>query len=465
MMRKTRSWKFIGVLSAAALAGGAAWGQTQPAAEDWTPPAGKTLGTGDAKAATAGDKAEAASQPAPAVKVAVTEWVILVADQYLRQVNRLESIEDTLPSFIDERRTAPTEKENASAPMPIGVIRFSATGPLNKDDRFDVSLNYKDGRALGTWPEASVRSSGILWQDLKWQMGEDVSPAMAIPADSWMAPLRSGDQRLQLKSVAEPFLLYDVELEYPVNLQVSGGEKGVYSVVQPMDAPMRDLTFYQHDANGHWQTGRLATLVKTPGSSMPVEKKPEAVVSGQRVLVGGRQMVIVNGRLMPMTPPAATEPATTQPHGTALTLSETAATDESVLAPWGTTLADAGVSASDQKVALAILAKYALTPDRLTAVYRMDPAELEKVMPLEVVPQPEKVTRIALVVVTGIDPKIQEELDEWVAKLGSKSWAEREAAMKTLKKMGAIAKERLEKATKDKDMEIVYRAEQLLDGM
>jgi hypothetical protein len=451
VMRNTQSWKFIGMLSAVALAGGVALGQTQPAAEDWTPPAGKTLTT-EVKSTSAGDKAEATSLPAPGAKIAVTEWVILVADQYLRQVNRMESIDDTLPAFIDERRSAPTEKADALVPMPIGVIRFSATGPVDKEDRFDVSLNYKEGRALGTWPTANVRGSGILWQDLKWQTGTDAAPTMQIPENSWIAPLRSGEQQLQLKSVAEPFLLYDVELEYAVNLQVSGGEKGVYHVVQPMDAPVRDLTFYQHDANGHWKTGTLATLAKTPGSSMAAEATVHAVWH--------------NGPGMPVaTKEVTTAPAATQPHGTDLTLTETAAMDENVLAPWGTALANAGVSASDQKVALAILAKYALTPDRLTAVYRMDPAELEKVMPLEVVPQPEKVTRIALVVVTGIDPKIQDEMDEWIAKLGSKSWTEREAAMEKLKKMGAIAKERLAKATKDKDMEVVYRAEQLLDGM
>jgi hypothetical protein len=473
VMRKTPFGKWCGVLSAAAMlasVGAVSEAQTTMAVEDWTPPPDKALAASDAKTSAAGDKAEATSRPAPAVKIAVTEWVILVADQYLRQVNRMESIGDTLPSFIDERRTPPAEKENASAPMPIGVIRFTATGPLNQDDRFDVSLNYKDGRALGSWPPANVRSSGILWQDLKWQTGADAGAAMPIPDNSWIAPLRSGDRRLQLKSVAEPFLLYDVELEYPVSLKVTGGAKGVYNVVQPMDAPVHDLTFYQQGSDGHWKTGTLPTLAKTAGSSMvAAPEAPTTAAAGRRVFLntanGPVQMVMVNGKLVPLQKTPTTAPATTQPHGTELTLADSPATGENVLAPWGTALGNAGVSSSDQKVALAILAKYALTPDRLTAVYRMDPAELEKVMPLEVVPQPEKITRIALVVVTGIDPKIQDELDDWIAKLGSKSWTEREASMAKLKKMGAIAKERLVKATKDKDMEIVYRAEQLLEGM
>ena len=74
---------------------------------------------------------------------------------------------------------------------------------------------------------------------------------------------------------------------------------------------------------------------------------------------------------------------------------------------------------------LKILAKQALDEKRLTAIYRMDPAELDRILPLEVVPQPKKVSRIALVVVTGIDPAIGDELDQLIKKLGDPAWKNR----------------------------------------
>ena len=135
------------------------------------------------------------------------------------------------------------------------------------------------------------------------------------------------------------------------------------------------------------------------------------------------------------------------------------------MAPWRAKLAAAGVSAADQEIVLEILARQALDAKRLTAIYRMDPAELDRILPLEIVPQPKNISRIALVVVKGIDPAIDTELGDWIVQLGDPSWKRREAAMKEIGKLGVRAKPQLEKAVNNKDTEIAYRAEQLLGAL
>src|SRR5205085_9802475 len=113
-------------------------------------------------------------------------------------------------------------------------------------------------------------------------------------------------------------------------------------------------------------------------------------------------------------------------------------------------------------VILSILHQPALDPKRLTAVCRLDERELDDLLPLEVVPQPRKITRVALAIVRNIDPDIAVEIDRLIAQLADPDWSAREAASTQLADFGNAAKPRLESALKQKDVEVVYRAEQLL---
>ncbi|HUO07569.1 MAG TPA: hypothetical protein VM008_04660 [Phycisphaerae bacterium] len=418
--------------------------------------------------------APAATNPAlegPTINGTLTEWVIFVGDPYSTELNRKELARNTLPPFVNEVRDAPSadgssgkaDAASADTPIPIGVIRFTPAGPIDKGTTIDVAVSYKEGRALGSWPPAKVRSAGILWQDVMMADKADSGPA-TLPDKSWIAPLRSGDN-LRSGTTTEPFLLYDLEVTYPIGLQLATTGDGQYSVVQPMDATMHDLTFYKRDGSGHWKTASISALGKTAGSVLHAVEKPKPAAPAP-VVAGARRVVIVNGRAV-ISPPAsqpapATAPAT-QPQGAQIALAPFAGADAKILSFWDARLAEAGVAAGDRDVALKILGQYALDKTRLNAIYRMDPAELDKILPLEIVPQPTKISRIALVVLTNIDPAIETELDEQIARLGSRSWKEREAAMETIARMGEMAKNRLEKATSDKDTEIAYRAEQLLD--
>jgi hypothetical protein len=430
-----------------------------------------------ADSASAAKPGPAKSLPNPTISASVTEWVVFVADAANPELNARNLFRDSLPQFVEDLRTSSaSEKKGSSQPGPIGLVRFTADGAVEKDVAVDVQISYKNGRALGHWPRAKVRSSGLLWQDLKLDASGE---SHSLPEGSWLAGLRSGGVSVQSGSTREPFLLYDVELGYPVAMLVTAGKEGTYSVAHGMEAPLRDLTFYKREGEGHWRTATLASLTKAAGYSAPAAPAASAPATTTNVgaAAGGiivaapmvaRAVRTINGK--PAAADSAKAPTVTPApgknvKGTDATLGPPTETDATVLASWREKLATAGVSAADQEIVLKILARQALDEKRLTAIYRMDPAELDRILPLEVVPQPKKVSRIALVVVTGIDPAIGNELDQLVKKLSDPVWKNRETATKEIKKLGVRAKSRLEEAAKDKDTEVAYRAEQLLAAL
>jgi hypothetical protein len=446
----------------------------------------------------------AKSLPSPTINLDATEWVVFVADVANPMLNARSLFHDSLPPQAEDLRSAATADDakpsqsgtaadpgldvalseghapsvpassasaSPSLPGPIGLIRFSADGKVDKETAVDVQIGFKGGRVLGHWPRAKVRSAGLLWQDLN--LASDTGELHKLPEGSWLAQLRGSGLSLRAGTTREPFLLYDVEFPYPLAIQVKVGEKGKYSVAHGMDAALRDLTFYNRDAD-HWRTASVASLAKAAGFPKPVA--PAAAAPQPK---GARGQIavqtVVNGTVVTemrnmrsatkadSTPPAAVPSAAVK--GTEIALGPATETSDTVLAPWRGKLAKAGVSAADQDVILKILARHALDPKRLTAIYRLDPAELDRILPLEIVPQPKKVSRIALVIVRGIDPAIGDELDQLIKKLGDPSWKIREAATAGIKKMGIRAKSRLQKVVNDKDVEVAYRAEELLAGI
>jgi hypothetical protein len=115
----------------------------------------------------------------------------------------------------------------------------------------------------------------------------------------------------------------------------------------------------------------------------------------------------------------------------------------------------------DRQSILSIL-KSQLDPVHATMVYRLDPAELDELLPLEIVPFPRRTVRVALVVVKNADPDLASEIDRLIVQLGDPKWSTREQAHASLLKFGPAAAPKLREAQQNKDMEIVYRVERLL---
>jgi hypothetical protein len=418
--------------------------------------------------------APAASLPAaPSVNIDVVNWTVFVTDVSNRDMNRREAFFNTLPPFInDSRREPEIAKEFAEPAMlvPIGMVRITPDGLANPDISVDVELSYTSGRVLGHWPPGKVRSSGLLWRDVHFAGPTEKQRDLPQGGEgAWLAPARklaAGEKLLAVENSADAFLLYDVELNYPVALQVTTrpGDAFSYNVAQANDAPMHDLVLYKTDSDGAMRTAQLATLGKATPVAAPSPSTASAPAHTAATRVARRPVTTATAWMAAgtqagqQTVAEAAPPIPTLVGGLDVSLQKGALPEDH----WRRVLTDARVSPPDIEMILTLL-KQNVEGKHLTAVYRMDPAELDKVMPLEIVPTPKKVSRIALVVVTGIDPSVNEELASWIQQLGDASWNKREAAMKAIEKLGQRAKPSLLKALKDKDVEVVYRAEQLLE--
>ena len=87
---------------------------------------------------------------------------------------------------------------------------------------------------------------------------------------------------------------------------------------------------------------------------------------------------------------------------------------------------------------------------------------IDEAVLLDVFPPPKKLVRTALLVVHGVDPRLQDRARTLVQQLGDQSYKMRETAETRLAEMGPVAVPALEDALINKDVEIVFRAERLL---
>jgi hypothetical protein len=410
---------------------------------------------------------------APKVAVNVTDCVVFLADAVNPEMNARALFPDSFPRFVEDLRKSPGIESNDATPGPFGIIRLMPTGELGKDASIDVQLGVKQGRVLGQWPRATVRSAGILWQDLS--LAAHSASQRPLPDGHWLAPLRAEGTALKAGGNREPFLLYDFELACATPVQVKAAGGGKYSIAHGMEAPILDATFYKPEGEHEWRSATLAKVEKSAGFVKP-EAAPAAQPAAMTTVYSSAPVAVVTVAGVGVRAKAIagatakSEPAVTGVVPTAaanikvteFSLGAASLKEEAALSPWRAKLTDAGVLPSDQDAVLKVLARFALDSKRLTLVFRIDPAEQERLMPLEVVPQPSKISRIALVIVRGIDPAVGAELDELIKKLGDPSWKVREQATKEILKLGVMAKSRLEEAEKSKDVEVAFRAEQLL---
>jgi hypothetical protein len=161
--------------------------------------------------------------------------------------------------------------------------------------------------------------------------------------------------------------------------------------------------------------------------------------------------------------PPATQP-TSMPAGSSEVKMAAIPTTQPVelAASWKPILLDSGLGDEDCQVILQIIAGSAFNSHRLTVIYQMDDAELDRLLPLEVVPQPKKTLRVGIVIVKNADPALGSDIDDLIAQLGDPVWAKREEAYKSLQQMGPLALPKLREAVNNKDAEIAWRAEKLV---
>jgi hypothetical protein len=101
-------------------------------------------------------------------------------------------------------------------------------------------------------------------------------------------------------------------------------------------------------------------------------------------------------------------------------------------------------------------------PRELIILVHLSRAAIDDAVVLDVFPPPKKLVRTALLVVHGVDPRLQDRARTFVQQLGDPSPTVREKAESSLAAMGPVALPALEDALINKDVEIVFRAERLL---
>jgi hypothetical protein len=101
-------------------------------------------------------------------------------------------------------------------------------------------------------------------------------------------------------------------------------------------------------------------------------------------------------------------------------------------------------------------------PGELLVLAHYSREAIDEAVMLDVFPTPKKLVRTALLVIHGVDPRLQDRARELVQQLGDKSYKLRERAESRLAEMGPVAVPALEDALLNKDVEIVFRAERLL---
>jgi hypothetical protein len=417
--------------------------------------------------------------PAPAPKppaapqgdFEVYEWVVLLCDPNQPAANAERMFPSTLPEFVGARRAA-APPESASEPSPAGVIRVVAPAGATEGQKVDVLVQAPAGRFLATWPKGKGRTNRQLWE--AYELRPESAALRELPAGHWFGALRQGPSvGLHRGRAGERFLLYDVELNYALPLRAAGGDKGSYELSNSGGAPLLDVTLFKPEG-GAWRRGGVASMPAAKGvapatgpSTAPTTGPATTTPSPAEVIQRMRQRRVAAGMPadtpLPTPPPPSTQPAAGASKAMVAADSPPAGATEA-LAPWKQRLTEAGLSPADVGQVLRILERFALDRKRMTVVYRLDPAELDRLLPLEVTPLPRKTVRVGIVVARNVDPAVGDEVDQLVKQLGADDWDAREAAYKQLAELGPAARPKLQAALNSKDLEVAWRAERLIQA-
>lgn len=410
---------------------------------------------------------------APQGAFEVYEWVVLLCDPNQPAANAERMFQSTLPDFVGSRRPA-AAAESANEPSPAGVIRVVAPGGAAESTKVDVLVQCPSGRFLAAWPKGKGRTNRQLWE--AYELRSESAGLKELPPGHWMAALRETPSLgLHRGRAGERFLLYDAELNYPLPLRAAGGAQQTYELSNSGAAPIHDVTLFKPQENG-WRAAAPVSLPAAKGVA-PASKPTTAPATapamppGMPAELAARlvQRRVATGRPGAPAPPAAPmPPPSTQPvpgaSKAAVTADGPAAGATEALSAWKQRLADLGLAPGDVAQVLRILERHALDRKRMTVVYRLDPAELERLLPLEVTPVPRKTVRVGIVVARNIDPAVGDEIDQLIAELADPDWNKREAAHKQLADLGPAARSKLQAVLQNKDLEVVWRAERLLEA-
>jgi hypothetical protein len=371
------------------------------------------------------------------------------------------------------------------------------SGPPEKD--VDVLLEFDKGRFLSHWPPGRLRSKRLLWAGIDLTSEPAVTPSTMLQ-EHWLSPLRASDRLYANASKhSDRYLLYDVELPFAPHVTLQRTEGG-YTVTNTSKYPIHDVVVYRPAETNRWevaaaegvdaakkaQKDQEESAEQKPSPSgqnsapspqaqpQPAAAAPVAVEAAAAVAEEADAAAVQEARAaaeLKAAQAAGESPADNKskekpaPGASAPASALGVQTAREAMDTWRQSLIKLDLEEPEIAFVLDVLTQQALRSDSAMLVYRLDDAQLEAMLPLEVTPYPDRLFRVALVVVQDADPDLQSEIDTLVAQLGDDKWRRREQAQKELTELGLAAKPKLEAALKHKDVEIVFRAEQLLEAL
>jgi hypothetical protein len=426
----------------------------------------------------------AAAEDAPPLEL--HEWSVWLGEPQGKAINSLTDHASAMPGVVETERGRRRESEKP-APSPLGVMTLYGEPP----EVVDIDLRIATGRPVAQWPRSEGKSNRLRWLDLKLSKDLTNREALAyIPEGHWFHQARElGGLYVQLKKGGriERFLAYDLEFQSMLTIRVDGGPEQ-YKVANLGKHALHDILLIIPGPEGR-RLGWVDKIDPAPGApagapgnqpgSTPPAGQPAAPrqVAVARAVAGGvvvaAPVAAPAGR--PATPPGANPPAG-QPNAPGQPAKETVA-DVPLSAPLAADsdefkektsgelrkrLATAGLKEAEIELLHSLYAKHFFESDEIQLVFRMPQEGIDEMTPLTVEPENTKVKRVALVVARKVDPRLRDDVQKLVAELGDPSYAKREQAEKRLKDLGRLAIPNLKEALKNKDTEVVMRAERLL---
>lgn len=407
-----------------------------------------------------------AQEKVPAAKI-LTVRDVNVGFVAKNTINDRTAFRSTLPAVVLSQRPVPPKPTDAVA-QPLGVITFEGAPTEN----LDVMLEYdQSARLLGRWPHTDLRSTRSLWRKLNLVQSKE-APSTAFPTTSWLNPLRTADRlTVQQEKRLEKFILYDLTLmRSPNHVELEAADTG-YKARNVGAIAIHDVTVYRPAGRGKY---RAASVKEIPGlgkSAAPAAPAAGTTPAKPNVVVQALQGLTLAVSGQPVPP--GTVPAEEQPPATPAAPPNTpqhdiawigeAQTPAELVAAWEPLLRAQGLSAPEIAHVQAILKAHAFDKDAARIVFRLDPAVIESLAPLEVTPQPDQLIRVWLVILDGADPEIKTRIQQMIAELGNASYEKRMEAKAQLLKLGPTAVPLLTAEKGNKDPEITFRVEEILE--
>jgi hypothetical protein len=292
---------------------------------------------------------------------------------------------------------------------------------------------------LAHWPRGEEKSRRVQWRGLDLQADFDAERRAYIHPDHWAARARQL-AALEIKHGArqERFLAYDAELTLPVPLALSGGPDR-FTVRNTGSVPLYDVAIFLPAKEG-LRVAWLDRLDVSSDKEKPASKSESNLSDGAgKSEAGGVEIALAS----PLS--EAREEYAAQTTG-----------------ELRKRLIAAGLAEPEAELLLSVCGKSIFQSKEMVALFRLPPDAMDERFPLEVLPEPRKTVRVALVLATNINPGVKDEIATLVTQLGDPKYSLREAAEKRLMELGPLAQAALKEALKQSDLEIVHRAERLL---